>query len=138
MKRGGTNRRIEGGLPRSIHAVRPVAGAGAQPKRHRRPSQPGSIPRRGDHYLRTLLVQGAKSVVNTANTRTDPISRWALALKERSGWQKAVVALANKNARILRAVMTREQRFDRNHVNTKPERAMQPSHGANPSAAAMA
>lgn len=77
-------------------------------------------------------------MVNTAHTRTDPISRWALALKERSGWQKAVVALANKNARILLAVMTREQRFDRHHVSTKPAGAIQPSHGGDPTAAAMA
>jgi len=87
---------------------------------------------------RILLIQGAKSVVNTAHTRTDPISRWALALKERSGWQKAVVALANKNARILWAVMTREQRFDRHHVSTKPAGAMQPTRGADPSPTAMA
>lgn len=80
----------------------------------------GSITKRGDTYLRTLLIQGAKSVVNTAHTRHDPISRWALALKERSGWQKAVVAMANKNARILWAVMTREQRFDPHHISLKP------------------
>jgi len=80
----------------------------------------GTITKRGDPYLRTLLIQGAKSVVNTAHTRNDPISRWALALKQRSGWQKAVVALANKNARILWAVMTRGERFDANHVSTKP------------------
>jgi transposase len=46
--------------------------------------------------------------------------RWALALKERSGWQKAVVALANKNARILWAVMTRSQHFDPQHISVKP------------------
>lgn len=80
----------------------------------------GTITKRGDAYLRTLLIQGAKSVVNTAHTRTDPISQWVLALKERSGWQKAVVALANKNARILWAVMTRGEAFDRHHVNKKP------------------
>lgn len=80
----------------------------------------GTITKRGDPYLRTLLVQGAKSVVNTAHTRSDPISRWVLALKERSGWQKAVVALANKNARILWAVMTRGERFDAHHLNIKP------------------
>jgi len=62
----------------------------------------------------------AKSVVNTAHTRSDPISKWVLALKERSGWQKAVVALANKNARILWAVMTRGEAFDRQHVSKKP------------------
>lgn len=83
-------------------------------------NQLGTITKRGDTYLRTLLIQGAKSVVNTAHTRSDPIPRWALALKERSGWQKAVVALANKNARILWAVMTRGQRFDPQHISIKP------------------
>ncbi|MFM8899907.1 MAG: IS110 family transposase [Burkholderiales bacterium] len=79
-----------------------------------------TITKRGDTYLRTLLIQGAKSVVNSAHTRSDPISRWVLALKERSGWQKAVVALANKNARILWAVMTKGTTFDRHHVSVKP------------------
>ncbi len=67
-----------------------------------------------------LMIQGAKSVVNTAHTRSDPISKWALASKERAGWQKAVVALANKNARILWAVMTRGEAFDRHHVSQYP------------------
>jgi transposase len=80
----------------------------------------GTITKRGDTYLRTLLIQGAKSVVNSAHTRSDPISRWVLALKERAGWQKAVVALANKNARILWAVMTKGCKFDRNHLSVKP------------------
>jgi transposase len=80
----------------------------------------GTITKRGDTYLRTLLIQGAKSVVNSAHTRSDPISRWVLALKERSGWQKAVVALANKNARILWAVMTKGVAFDKHHVSVKP------------------
>jgi transposase len=80
----------------------------------------GTITKRGDPYLRTLLVQGAKSVVNSSHTRSDPISQWVLALKLRAGWQKAVVALANKNARILWAIMTKEARFDRQHVSAKP------------------
>lgn len=80
----------------------------------------GTITKRGDSYLRTLLIQGAKSVVNTAHLRGDPISRWVNALAQRSGWQKAVVALANKNARILWAVMTRGTRFDRHHVSVRP------------------
>lgn len=98
------------------------AWLGLVPKQHSSAgkNQLGTITKRGDTYLRTLLIQGAKSVVNTAHTRSDPISRWALALKERSGWQKAVVALANKNARILWAVMTRGQRFDSRHVSLKP------------------
>ena len=80
----------------------------------------GGITKRGDTYLRTLLIQGAKSAVMTAHRRTDKISQWAVALRERSGWQKAVVALANKNARILWAVMTKGEAFDANHLSVKP------------------
>jgi transposase len=80
----------------------------------------GGITKRGDTYLRTLLIQGAKSAVMTAHRRSDRISAWALALRERSGWQKAVVALANKNARILWAVMTRGEAFNADHVSVKP------------------
>ncbi len=80
----------------------------------------GSITRRGDMYLRTLLIQGAKSVVWTAHKRDDPISRWVHQLREKHGWQKAAVALANKNARILWAVMTKGQAFDAWHVSAKP------------------
>jgi transposase len=80
----------------------------------------GGITKRGDTYLRTLLIQGAKSAVMTAHRRQDRISQWAVALRERSGWQKAVVALANKNARILWAVMTKGEAFDANHLSVKP------------------
>jgi transposase len=80
----------------------------------------GRITRRGDAYLRSLLVQGAKSAVMTAHKRSDPISSWTLALRERSGWQVAAVALANKNARILWAVMTKGNKSDPRHVSVKP------------------
>jgi len=80
----------------------------------------GGITKRGDTYLRTLLIQGAKSAVMTAHRRQDKISSWLTALRERSGWQKAAVALANKNARILWAVMTRGDAFDANHLSVKP------------------
>ena len=80
----------------------------------------GGITKRGDMYLRMLLIQGAKSAVMTAHRRDDPISRWAYALREKAGWQKAVVALANKNARILWAVFVRGKPFDPRHVSLKP------------------
>ena len=80
----------------------------------------GAITKRGDTYLRTLLIQGAKSAVHTAHRREDPISRWLYQLREKSGWQKAAVALANKNARILWAVFVRGKAFDARHVSTKP------------------
>lgn len=98
------------------------AWCGIVPRQHSSggKTQLGRITRRGDPYLRTLLVQGAKSAVLTAHKRSDPISRWALALRERSGWQVAAVALANKNARILWAVMTKGDRYDPHHVSVKP------------------
>ncbi|OYZ15169.1 MAG: IS110 family transposase [Polaromonas sp. 16-63-31] len=71
-------------------------------------------------YQLRLLIQGAKSAVMTAHRRDDPISMWAYQLRERSGWQKAVVALANKNARILWAVFVRGTPFDAHHVSVKP------------------
>lgn len=80
----------------------------------------GRITKRGDDYLRTLLIQGAKSAVMTAHKRSDRISQWLVQLKQRAGWQKAVVALANKNARILWAVLTRGAAFDPNHVPEPP------------------
>jgi transposase len=91
----------------------------------------GGITKRGDTYLRTLLIQGAKSAVMTAHRRKDKISTWVLALRERSGWpariqKKAVVALANKNARILWAVMTRGEAFDANHLSVKSAGLEQP------------
>lgn len=80
----------------------------------------GGITKRGDMYLRMLLIQGAKSAVMTAHKRSDPISKWLFQLREKSGWQKAAVAMANKNARILWAIMTKGSRFDPRHVSVKP------------------
>jgi hypothetical protein len=64
----------------------------------------GGITKHGQSYLRMLPIQGAKSTVMPAE-RSDRTSQWVLALPERAGWQKAVAALANKNAHILLAVM---------------------------------
>ena len=93
----------------------------------------GGITKRGDTYLRSLLIQGAKSAVMSAHKRSDPISQWVSALKERVGWQKAAVALANKNARILWAVMTKGEAFDARHVSVKPGATTPP--GASPAPA---
>ena len=79
----------------------------------------GSITKRGSVYLRTLLIQGAKAIALTRQY-DNPIFLWAQKLRERIGWQRAVVALANKNARILWAVMTREKRYDAHHVSCIP------------------
>jgi len=80
----------------------------------------GGITKRGDMCLRMLLIQGAKSAVMTAHKRDAPISKWLHQLREKSGWQKACIAMANKNARILWAMMTKGCRFDAQHVSVKP------------------
>jgi transposase len=80
----------------------------------------GRITKRGDDYLRTLLIQGAKSAVTTAGRRADRISQWLVQLTARVGWQKAAVAMANKNARILWAVLAKGRRFDPDHLSVKP------------------
>ena len=104
------------------HAAQFGAWIGLTPRQHSSGGKNslGGITKRGDNYLRSLLIQGAKSAVMTAHKRSDPISQWAAALRERAGWQKAAVALANKNARILWAVMTKGQAFDPRHVSVKP------------------
>ncbi len=61
----------------------------------------GGITKRGNQYLRRLLIQGAWSVIKNAKNRTDRLSRWAITLIERRGKHKAVVAVANKLARII-------------------------------------
>jgi transposase len=83
-------------------------------------TQLGRITKRGDDYLRTLMIQGAKSAVMSAGKRQDATSRWLEQLTQRVGWQKACVAMANKNARILWAVMTREKPYEAGHVSEKP------------------
>lgn len=65
------------------------------------------ISKRGDRYLRTLLIHGARAVVSRAEGKDDARSRWINQLKQRCGMNKACVALANKNARIVWALMVR-------------------------------
>jgi transposase len=68
----------------------------------------GHITKRGDPYLRTLLVMGARSVLQRAVRETDPLSRWALALQQRRGYHRACVAVAAKNARVAWALLAKE------------------------------
>jgi transposase len=79
----------------------------------------GRISKRGDAYLRCLLVHGARSVLQHIGKRHDCLGTWAAKLKDKRGWNKAVVAMANKNARIMWAVMANaEACFVKNHRPT--------------------
>lgn len=66
----------------------------------------GGIHKRGDKYLRTLLIHGARCALNYAEGKSDKKNRWAAEKKQRIGFNKAAVALANKHARIIWAMMT--------------------------------
>jgi transposase len=63
------------------------------------------ISKRGDRYLRSVLIHGARSVVVAAKNKDDGLSRWVNRLRETRGINKATVALANKLARIGWAVL---------------------------------
>ena len=71
----------------------------------------GRITKRGDAYLRTLLMLGARAVLQTAAQKSDRLSRWAMALRERRGYHRAVIAIAAKNARIIWALLAKERTF---------------------------
>jgi len=63
------------------------------------------ISKRGNKYLRKQLVHGARSVVLQAANKEDPLSRWINRIREERGWNKAVVAMANKMARVGWAIL---------------------------------
>lgn len=63
------------------------------------------ISKRGDRYLRSQLVHGARAVVVQAQRKDDPLSRWINRIRKERGWNKAVVAMANKMARIGWAIL---------------------------------
>lgn len=70
------------------------------------------ISKRGDVYLRQLLIHGARAVLRWVERKDDPTSRWATGLKARRHANVAAVALANKIARIAYAVLTTGQPYD--------------------------
>ena len=71
----------------------------------------GRITKAGDAYMRSLLVLGARSVLNSAKNKNDSISRWAVALAERRGYWRAIVAIAAKNARMAWSTLALGERF---------------------------
>jgi transposase len=69
------------------------------------------ISKRGDSYVRSLVIHGARSVVTHAKLKTDPLSRWINHLVATRGFNKAVVALANKLIRIAWVVVARGENY---------------------------
>lgn len=71
------------------------------------------ISKRGDPYLRMLLIHGARSVVYRCVTKTDSRNRWIADKQRRLGTTKACVAVANKNARIIWALLAKDEPYRR-------------------------
>ena len=90
------------------------ANLGLVPKEHSSggKQQLGRISKRGNTYLRRLLIQGAWSVVRYASRSDDRLSRWARQLAERRGQHKAVIAVANKLARIIWALLYHQRPYN--------------------------
>ena len=91
-----------------------AASLGLTPKQH---SSGGKdrllgISKRGDSYLRSLLIHGARSAIRTAAQKEDRLSQWVTALAARRHANVAAVALANKTARIAWAILKRGTNYE--------------------------
>lgn len=86
----------------------------------------GRLTKRGDIYLRKLLIQGARSAIQSAKMRAkagktlDRFSQWAMDLAERIGHNKAAGGVANKLVRRLWAAERHGKNFDPNHLSERP------------------
>ena len=88
-----------------------AAWIGLVPRQHTTGGKPklGRIGKQANHYLRRQMIHGARSVAFRISGRDDYRSKWLRALVARRGFNRAVVALANKTARIAWALLTRRE-----------------------------
>ena len=86
-----------------------AAWLGLVPKQHSTGGQTRllGISKRGDSYLRKLLIHGGRATLRWARLKTDGRSQWIKGLLERRGWNRTAVAVANKNARIVWVLLSR-------------------------------
>lgn len=75
------------------------------------------ISKRGDTYLRTLLIHGARAVIRFAENKAEP-NKWLCKLIGRRNKNVAAVALANKNARIIWALLAKGKAYERDYAST--------------------
>jgi transposase len=105
-----------------------AAWLGLVPREHSSGNQRrlGRITKRGDSYVRTLLIHGGRSVLRSALMRRragrdlEPLQIWALEVQQRQGHNRAAVAVANKLARRLWAIDHYGTRFDPRHISVSP------------------
>jgi len=91
-----------------------AASLGVVPKQHSSADKLHylGISKRGNRYIRTLLIHGARAVLKNCTKKTDKLSLWLQGLVARRGFNKAAVALANKNARILWAMASNGKDYE--------------------------
>jgi len=75
------------------------------------------ISKRGDTYLRTLLIHGARAVLQHAPNKKEENAKWMQQLLARRNKNIVAVALANKNARIVWALLTKDENYQLNYVS---------------------
>ena len=94
-----------------------AAWLGVVPRQHSSGGKPTllGMSKRGDAYLRTMLIHGARSVIYRATQRADA-ENWVVKLTARRNKNVAAVALANKNARIIWALLAHEREFRPDYV----------------------
>lgn len=80
----------------------------------------GKISKRGDVYLRTMLIHGARAVIRQVERKPDQADEWLKQLLARRNKNVAAVALAAKNARIAWALLAHERDYQRNYVSKRP------------------
>lgn len=97
-----------------------AAWLGLVPKQHSTGGQTRllGISKRGDRYLRKLLIHGARATLRWAKTKADDRNQWIRGVLERRGWNRTAMAVANKNARIVWAVLSRGGSIGRESANT--------------------
>lgn len=92
-----------------------AAWIGLVPRQYTTGGKPrlGGIGRRANHYLRRQMTHGARAVISRLASHDDHRSQCLKELVARRGFNKAIVALANKTARVAWALLTRQERTDR-------------------------
>jgi transposase len=90
-----------------------AAWLGLVPRQHSTGGKPTllGISKRGDTYLRTLMIHGGRTVVRVADKHDDRRNRWVKELDNRRGKNISAVAVANKNARIAWAVLSKKESY---------------------------
>ena len=90
-----------------------AAWLGLVPRQHSTGGKPTllGISKRGDTYLRTLLIHGGRTVVRVADKHQDKRSKWIKQLDDRRGKNISAVAVANKNARVAWALLSNQSTY---------------------------